>query len=184
MNQIALSIKAGVASTLAFFATISIVPSACAASADVPKATACAFPDYHQFDFWIGDWDAFDIGGPAAPSAHVRVDRILDGCVLLEQYEDNGGQKGRSFTIWDTSRKVWHQTWVTNHGQLLVIEGTGKAGAITLVGEDRTAEGKKRLVRGTWKPVPEGVRESAVRSVDGGKTWEPWFDILFKPHKE
>jgi hypothetical protein len=27
------------------------------------------------------------------------------------------------------------------------------------------------------------VRETATRSKDGGKTWEPLFDIVFRPHK-
>lgn len=22
----------------------------------------CAPPEYHQFDFWVGDWDVFDVG--------------------------------------------------------------------------------------------------------------------------
>lgn len=35
--------------------------------------------------------------------------------------------------------------------------------------------------RGVWKPEKGGVRESAVTSADGGKTWEPWFDLMFRP---
>jgi hypothetical protein len=31
--------------------------------------------------------------------------------------------KGQSFTIYDVARDVWHQTWVTNRGELLEIEG-------------------------------------------------------------
>jgi hypothetical protein len=34
-----------------------------AVSADAPP-TACAAPAYHQFDFWTGDWDVFDVGSP------------------------------------------------------------------------------------------------------------------------
>ena len=176
--------KTGIALTVVLLSAAISVHSSRVSSADIPKPAACAAPEYHQFDFWIGDWDAFDIGGAATPSAHVRVDRILDGCVLREQYEDDGGMKGESFSVYDASRKVWHQSWVTNRGQLLVIEGRLQDGAIVLRGADRAADGKERMVRGTWKPETEGVRETAVRSIDGGKTWKPWFDILFKPHKE
>jgi hypothetical protein len=28
-----------------------------------------------------------------------------------------------------------------------------------------------------------GVRETAVTSTDGGTTWQPWFDLVFRPHK-
>ena len=29
------------------------------------KTASCASPVYRQFDFWIGDWDAFDVGEPS-----------------------------------------------------------------------------------------------------------------------
>jgi len=51
-------------------------------------------------------------------------------------------------------------------------------------GSDRTTDGKERQVRGTWEPINGGVREVAVRSTDGGKTWVPWFDIMFRPHRD
>jgi hypothetical protein len=38
-------------------------------------------------------------------------------------------------------------------------------------------------VRGTWKPADGGVRETAIVSTDAGKTWQPWFDLIFRPHK-
>ncbi len=54
---------------------------------------------------------------------------------------------------------------------------------MVLRGADRTADGKERYVRGVWKPVDSGVRETAVTSVDGGKTWRPWFELVFRHHK-
>ncbi len=90
---------------------------------------------------------------------------------------------GQSFSIYDATRKVWHQSWVTNRGELLVIEGGIRAGEMVLSGVDRTKDGKSRRVRGTWKPVEGGVRETALRSTDGGKTWNLWFDLVFRPHK-
>jgi hypothetical protein len=58
-----------------------------------------------------------------------------------------------------------------------------KDDAIVLSAADRVA-GQEREVRGTWKPESkEGVRETAVVSMDGGKTRTPWFDILFRPHQ-
>jgi hypothetical protein len=139
-------------------------------------------PEYHQFDFWIGDWDAFDLDNSSTPVARNRVNRILDGCVLLEDYQGTNGLHGQSFSIYDASRKLWHQSWVTDRGKLLVIEGGLHDGAMILNGSDRDANGQRRLVRGTWKRVSGGVRETAVTSQDGGHSWTPWFDIVFKPH--
>jgi ketosteroid isomerase-like protein len=151
------------------------------ASAQSPKPTACSSPEFRQFDFWAGDWDAFEVENPNISVARARVDPILDGCVLREDYQGTNGSHGESFTIYDASRKVWHQSWVTNRGALLVIEGKMQDGEMVLSGVDRTADGKQRHVRGTWKPVPGGVNEVAVTSIDGGKTWQPWFDLMFRP---
>ena len=146
-----------------------------------PGATPCSALEYRQFDFWLGDWDAFDAGQPALV-ARTRVDRTLDGCVLWENYQGSNGLKGQSFSLYDSSRRVWHQSWATNRGQLLIIEGRLEDGRMVLTGRDRAADGSERLVRGTWKPMNGGVRETAVTSADGGNSWHPWFDLVFRPH--
>ncbi|MGA9507293.1 MAG: hypothetical protein WBV55_01470 [Candidatus Sulfotelmatobacter sp.] len=71
---------------------------------------------------------------------------------------------------------------------MLVIEGGFTDGEMVLTGADRTAAGRERLVRGNWKAEGAGVRETAVRetavySMDGGKTWKPWFDLIFRAHQ-
>jgi hypothetical protein len=147
-----------------------------------PPHSSCSAGEYRQFDFWLGDWDAFDISG-TTPVARVRVDSLLEGCVVRENYEGVDGHKGQSLSIYDSSRKVWHQSWVTNRGELLTIEGKFQNGEMVLSGADRTADGKERLVRGIWKPEGIGVRETAVTSTDGGKIWTPWFDLVFRSHK-
>jgi hypothetical protein len=141
----------------------------------------CASPTYRQFDFWLGDWDVFD-SHTQAKVARVHVTRTLDDCVLLEDYRGSEGHEGESFSIYDGPRGVWHQTWVTNRGQLLVIEGGLRGGAMELSGSERLADGTLRLVRGTWQASQDGVREVAVRSIDGGRTWAEWFDLIFRPH--
>lgn len=157
-------------------------PAVMAVAADSGKSV-CAAPEYREFNYWAGDWDAFDMDDPGKPVARTRVNLILNGCVLLENYDGTNGLQGRSFTIYDASRKTWHQTWVTTKGQLLTIEGAIHAGEMTLTGVDRTASGEERRVRVAWKPVEGGVRETAVTSIDAGKTWTSWFDLVFRPHK-
>ena len=142
-------------------------------------APACTTPENKQFDFWIGDWEVTEAAS-GAHAAQVRVERILDGCVLLEQYQDPGGLKGQSFTIYDAPRQVWHQSWVTNRGQLLTLEGRLGADGMVLNGKFLSPDHNETLVRGTWKPEGASVRETAVTSTDGGKTWKPWFDLMFQ----
>lgn len=166
---------------LVLLCTMAALMRASSVEAQTAGATACSSPEYHQFDFWIGDWDAFDVNTPQTISAHIRVEPILNGCVLKETYEGAGGTSGQSFSIFDRTRAVWHQTWVTSHGQLLIVEGALTNGKMVLSGSDKAPDGKDRLVRGTWIPGNGTVRETGVRSTDGGKTWEPWFDLIFKP---
>lgn len=180
MNSITLWLKVAVVSAVLLLARMEH-----AAAVPVPPAAStpamCAAPEHRQFDFWMGNWEVFEFGSPAQV-ARVQVNRVLDGCVLLEQYEDTHGLKGQSFTIYDASRKVWRQSWVTNRGQSLSIEGGFHAGEMVFDGTDRTAGGEERRIHAVWKPVNEGIRETAVTSIDGGKTWKPWFDLLFRPH--
>ena len=182
MNLITLNSKLIFTCVLVFVAVRFAAAKGAVSVSDFPKAAACQAPEYRQFDFWVGDWDAFDVGSTVAV-ARLKVDRLLDDCVLREQYEGSDGHKGESLSIYDASRKVWHQTWVTNRGELLTIEGGFRDGEMILTGADRTAEGRERRVRGIWKPEGAGVRETAAFSTDGGKTWKPWFDLVFRARK-
>jgi hypothetical protein len=142
----------------------------------------CADPAYRQFDFWIGDWDAFEVAHPATIVARARVELILHACVLHEIYEATDGHKGESFSIYDIARHTWHQTWVNDSGYVLTIEGGLLDQAMILEGTDHLPDGKLRQVRGEWRSDGQGTRELAARSTDGGVTWIPWFDLLFRPH--
>jgi hypothetical protein len=147
-------------------------------------AAKCPAAEYRQFDFWLGDWDTFEVVGDTAPSiARAHVDPIAAGCAVHELYEQTDGLIGDSILSFDVVRKVWQQTWVTNGGSLMVLSGAFKDGAVTLEGEYHSGNGKSVLQRITWKTEGAGVRESAVSSKDGGKTWEPAFDVLFKKHR-
>jgi ketosteroid isomerase-like protein len=84
----------------------------------------------------------------------------------------------------DSGRKIWHQTWVTNRGRLLTIEGGPQNGSIVLNGAYYLDNAQEVRVRGTWTSVADGVRESAVTSWDGGKSWKPWFDLSFRPRQQ
>ena len=151
------------------------------AAAGPTDAPPCTATEYRQFDFWLGDWDAYDADAPNTPAARVLIEAILNGCAVQETYTGVNGTVGESFSIYDASRRVWHQTWVTNRGQLLVLEGEFSEGRVTLRATETTAAGPV-LWRGVWIPQKGGVRETAETSADGGKTWKPRFDMIFRRH--
>ncbi|GLQ96884.1 hypothetical protein [Dyella mobilis] len=145
----------------------------------------CSAPAYRQFDFWLGDWDTYRIKDDKPGDVSVarnRVTSMLDGCALHEAYTRNDGYAGESYTSYDASRKVWHQTWVSNQGELNVMEGTQQGDRIVLSGEVTDGQGVQ-LQRVSWEPWQGGVRETCEGSRDGGKTWTVLFDILFRKHQ-
>jgi hypothetical protein len=153
-----------------------------AASAPPQSPIPCADPAQRQFDFWIGDWDVFEVERPTVIVARARVESILNACVLHEIYEATDGHRGESFSVYDVARHTWHQTWVNDSGYLLTIEGGLRNRAMILEGTDHLPDGKPRQVRGEWRSDGQGTREVAARSTDGGVNWIPWFDLLFRPH--
>jgi hypothetical protein len=144
----------------------------------------CSAPEHRQFDFWIGQWDTFDVNEPKKVIARNRVSNMLGGCAIREVYEQNDGLVGESFSAYDATRRVWHQSWVTNRGRLLTLEGEIVDGRMILTGDDRSTDGKSRLLRGIWYKQDDGVRETAEVSTNNGKSWQPLFDIIFKPAKQ
>lgn len=157
----------------------------CRAAAGQPaKPARCATAEHHRLDYWLGDWDAYDLEDSEKLIARTHVDAIVGGCTLLETYEQNDGLLGQSFTLWDAARKVWHHTWVNNGGGLMVLEGQFQDTVLTLQGTLTSLDGHEKIVRDVWSVRPDGsVREAAQVSVDGGKTWKPYFDVLFRRHK-
>jgi hypothetical protein len=169
---------------LAFFAALAVAPTASAAKAEPSKQSpACAGPQYRQFDFFAGDWDTYDADAPATIVARNEVDVILEGCVVHEDYRQNDGLHGESYSLYDSARGVWHQSWVTNRGELLLLDGGIQGDRMVFTGAQKAKDGKPSLLRGVWYRQGANVRETATRSTDGGKTWTPVFDIVFKAHK-
>ncbi len=146
------------------------------------RSVPCATAESRQFDFFAGDWDTYDVDTPSRIVAHTQVTLILGGCVVHEVYRQTDGLTGESFSIYDVSRRVWHQSWVTNRGALLLLDGGLDGGRMVLTGAEQAADGTSSLLRGIWVREATAVRETAERSSDGGKTWNPVFDIRFRAH--
>jgi hypothetical protein len=144
---------------------------------------SCAAPEFRQFDFFAGDWVTYDVTDPSKVVARNRVTVVLGGCAVREVYEQTDGLVGESLSIYDASLRRWHQSWVTNRGSLLLLNGGLEGERMVLTGPDRAADGTPSLLRGIWWKDGAAVREKAERSADGGRTWMPVFDIVFRPHR-
>ncbi len=146
-----------------------------ASGAQTPAPPACSTPEYRQFDFWVGDWE---VKGPkGAVVGHNKIDAILDGCALREQWTSAGKNRGTSVNFYDASSGTWHQTWIDNSGQPLHLVGRFRDGSMVMEQTVTGADGKTTRHRITWTPLDGGdVRQHWESSTDGGTTWSTLFD--------
>jgi hypothetical protein len=143
-----------------------------------PAPAPCTTPEYHQFDFWIGDWEVY-VGDQLAGTN--RIDRILDGCVLMENWVGSKGGTGHSFNVYDSNRQQWEQTWVDNGGGIVHFYGTFADGKMSLAGTTYNAKGQPSLTKLTfWHNTDGTVRQLWESSADDGKSWVILFDGLYK----
>lgn len=145
----------------------------------VAAQTPCNTPEYRQFDFWLGDWDIVSTGPGASAGGHNVITAIQDGCVVLENYDTPGGFTGMSMNFYDSTRQLWHQTWMSNSGGALYLEGRlNEAGAMVLSDENLPSHIQSGIInRTTWTPLAEGgLRQLWDSSSDQGATWTTIFD--------
>lgn len=138
---------------------------------------ACADLAFRQFDFWLGDWNVAAADGKLV--GRDKVEKAYGGCVLQEHWTSVDGGTGGSLSVYDATRKLWHQTWVDSTGTLVVLEGGMKDGRMVLTGEMTGPDGKRQLDRMSWTPKDSTIRQLWETSEDGGKTWSVIFDVLY-----
>ena len=154
-----------------------VLTAGCMMCGGSSRATSvCTSMEYRQFDFLLGSWNARLPGGKITGTDHF--DREYDGCVIHERYVTSTNYSGESLNIYDASRKVWHQTWVDNLGDLLVLEGGLHEGKMIMEGQTVDAHGvaENRL---TWTPNTNGSVRQLWESADKPGHWTVKFDLLF-----
>jgi hypothetical protein len=137
-------------------------------------AAPCSGPEFHQFDFWLGEWRVLTTTGIVAGIN--RIDSEYGGCVIHEHYETGRGYSGESLNTYDLSRKVWHQTWVDNAGLLLTLEGHLVGKDMILEGQVRQPDGTIAKQRITWTPNTDGSVRQFWESTDSAGHWTVAFD--------
>ncbi|MEP6787470.1 MAG: tetratricopeptide repeat protein [Acidobacteriota bacterium] len=141
-----------------------------------------ASPEFRQFDFWIGEWDVRPANGPIVASSSVQL--ILGQCVIFENWYPQAGSSGKSFNVFDTTDKKWHQTWFDDKGTFNHYVG-GLVNGEMMITADKSAGGKSLLAKMTYSKLPSGdVRQHGENSTDDGKTWTTTFDFIYSKKKQ
>lgn len=155
--------------------TIILLFSLLFSSASVFAEESCAEHEYRQFDFWLGHWQVTNPENNQVSES--KITKILDGCVILEEYKTSSGFKGKSLNIYNKQNKMWHQSWTDNSGLLLQLNGKFVNNSMVLKGTVIDDKGQKRLQQITWSRLDDNkVRQHWQQSNDAGVSWETLFD--------
>jgi len=147
------------------------------------QGTPCAQdPAFRAMDFWMGEWEVETAQGKAAGKS--RIELVLDGCIVLENWTGQNGYAGKSFNLFHPDSSKWEQIWVDNQGQRTTYEGEAKDGNIYYRTETVEPDGKKVPARMTFfQNGPDQVRQLGEKSTDGGATWTVEYDLLYQRKK-
>ena len=145
-----------------------------------------ADPVYRQFDFWIGNWEAFGPKGTKAGDSKISL--ILDSCIILEEWTSATLQKnlryqGKSFNTYNAQTKQWQQTWVDNTGSTThYLLGKAESNRIIFQtippADPKDTSGINRLT--FFKLDENKVRQLGEISKDAGKTWIVQYDLEYR----
>ncbi len=142
-------------------------------------------PKAREFDFWIGDWKVYNPTGQQVGTN--KIERILDDCVLFENWTNRFGNQGKSFNMYDASAGIWRQTWVNQSGGWTEFKGgwDGQHMVVTTDEFDDPTSGQRIRRRMTFTPNEDGsVRQHGQRSADGGETWTTEYDLMYRKAEE
>jgi hypothetical protein len=135
----------------------------------------CSGVEFRQFDFWVGEWEVY---AQERLVGHSRVERILDGCVLLENWTGKGGSEGKSFNLYNAATRQWEQTWVDNAGLTVHFRGRFDPAAKTLRLVAVDADSLQQ--RMTFYALPDGTVRQHCESAPPMGDFKTTFDGLYR----
>jgi hypothetical protein len=149
----------------------------------------CAAPAYRQFDFWIGEWEAFGVNGQKAGDSKISL--ILDSCIILEEWTSASVTQGiryagKSFNTYNALTRQWQQTWVDNvGGSNEYLEGKPGNGSIVFRSTPFPYSKDTMAIRrlSFFKLSADKVRQLGEISKDKGQSWQTEYDLEYRRKK-
>ncbi len=155
-----------------------------------PKSPCLTNETYRQFDFWIGDWEAFNLKGKKAGDSKISL--ILDSCVILEEWSGmtlpNGfAYKGKSFNTYNGTVNEWQENWTDNlGGNTHYVKGKFEGNKMIFeTAPYQYSKDTVAIMRLTFFNLgPDKVRQFAQISKDNGNTWATQYDLEYRRKKK
>lgn len=158
----------------------------CIVFSQTPVSAPCsANPVYRQFDFWLGEWEAFNVKGTKAGDS--KIERLLDSCIILENWTaTQAGYKGKSYNTFNAATGKWQQYWVDNKGGVTeYFDGHYEDNKMILqTANEKQPDGSFKIQKMTFHNLSaDKVRQHGESSIDAGKTWKTDFDLEYRRKK-
>jgi hypothetical protein len=152
-----------------------------------PSLDDCrSWPRMHALDFWLGQWNV-SAGGQTVGTN--RIETILNGCAVTEQWLDGRGGRGQSLFYYDRAMDRWKQVWLTDHaltrgGTKEKTEQVERTSSERIVFQGRYLDpesGAAITDRTTLAKRSDGTVQQLIEiSTDEGKTWRTTFDGIYR----
>lgn len=171
---------------LAIAVSCGLASAAGAQAPQSPPPPACEAPEHRQFDFWVGYWDVYVTGKPDKIVANSLIEKLYGGCTIRENWMPKSNPGGGSLNMYDPRDKRWHQTWHDNQNSRAEFDGGLVDGKMVLMGYWPGVLGPgDAWMRIVWTKQADGsVTQVGHQSANHGLTWEPSFDLTYRPSKD
>lgn len=150
----------------------------------------CSNPVYRQFDFWIGEWEAFGLNGKKAGESKISL--ILDSCIIFEEWTSASLQQGlryagKSFNTYNATTKQWQQTWVDNTGGTNeYLQGKFENNQIIYSSTPfKFSKDTMAIRKMTFTNLSaDKLRQHGEISKDNGVSWSTEYDLEYRRKKQ
>lgn len=157
----------------------------CKVIAQQPVNPCMNISQAREFDFWIGEWEAY-VTGTDKLAGHSKIEMASGGCMILENWTSVGAPfSGKSINFVDPATKKWKQVWVGSGGLNVseFLNGEYRDGAMRFEFETKDQKGNKQFVHfHFYNQGPDQVRQFHETSPDG-TTWTTTYDFTYKRKK-
>lgn len=154
--------------------------AAAAATRAAPTPPPCAGAEYHQLDFWAGDWNVFQVSDNTQVGTS-HIERVMDGCGISEHYSapnaPGGAYEGVSYSGYNRGDGKWHQMYLDTNGNVTWYSG-GLDGANMVLQAPGKSGGLQSM---EYRPHADGsIEQIGTISTDYGRHWKPGYDYIYR----
>jgi hypothetical protein len=171
-------------------ASVDPAPAAPLAAPAAPPGALCETAAHHEFDFWVGDWQVFDILDHDALVGYDHVVKEADGCIVqqnLQMLSDLYRRPGVPYRMFGLSvnrfdGERWLELWADNQWGAIALAG-GPEDHYAMVLKTITPS-RQRDLRLVWELRADGSVEICqyIAPAGSGK-WEKYGDLLYRRNR-